>query len=348
MRRLIQRQAHDAGKHHERGAIAVVTAILMTVLIGFAALAVDGGILFAERAQLQSGADAAAMAVAQKCARNTADPDCQSTSPVAQELANKNAADNTSLLSSLTVDTAARTVRVVTGAQEAGVRPGAVALYLGRIFGATDADVAAKAGAAWGSPSAGRTAFPLAFSVCQIQGFVDGGMQLLQDHGKNLNPDCTYGPSGAVVDGGFGWLVQDAGQCGGYIDVALSEGGSDPGNSAPGNCSTTLTKWANDLQAGKQVVVLLPVFTSVTGTGNTAVYSIKGFAAFKVAGWKFSGDSGVPNTFRNRSPDVPLSLECTGECRGIIGSFITYISVADGYRLGPVDGFGTRVVRLSR
>ena len=345
MRRLMK---HDAGSHRERGAIAVLTAILLPVILAFGAIAVDGGLLFAERAQLQSGADAAALALAQKCAASTADPACVQGSPLAKELADRNAGDASSLISSLTVDTSARRVTVVTGALEAGARPGAVALGLANVLGNSEAEVGARAGAVWGSPRAGRTAFPLAFSVCQVQGFVDGGMQLLQDHGKNLNPDCNYGPSGAVAPGGFGWLVQDAGQCGGSINVARAEGGSDPGNNAPGNCSATLNKWGSELQAGRKVVVLLPVFTAVIGTGNSAIYSLMGFAAYSVVGWKFSGDSSLPNTFRNTSPDVPSSLECRGECRGIIGKFITYVSLADGYQLGPVDGLGTRVVRITR
>ena len=348
MRRLMRARKHDPGAHPERGAVAVLTAILIMALLAVAAVAVDGGRLYVERAQLQSGADAAALALAQKCAASTADPACQQGSSLAKELADRNAGDAASLISSLTVDTSARRITVVTGALEAGARPGAIALGLANVLGNSEAEVGARAGAVWGSPRAGRTAFPLAFSVCQVQGFVDGGMQLLQEHGKNLNPDCHYGPSGAVTPGGFGWLVQDAGQCGGSIDVALAEGGSDPGNNAPGNCVGVLTKWAADIEAGKPVTVLLPVFTAVVGTGSMAVYSLLGFAAYSVVGWKFSGDSGLPYTFRNRAPDVPSSLECRGECRGIIGKFITYVSLADGYQLGPLDGLGTRVVRLTR
>ena len=53
----------------ERGAAAVVLALLMVPMLGFAAIAVDIGALYAERARLQVGADAAAIAVAQDCSR---------------------------------------------------------------------------------------------------------------------------------------------------------------------------------------------------------------------------------------------------------------------------------------
>jgi Flp pilus assembly protein TadG len=48
----------------ERGATAVVVALLLVPLLGFAAIAVDIGAVYAERARLQTAADAAALAVA--------------------------------------------------------------------------------------------------------------------------------------------------------------------------------------------------------------------------------------------------------------------------------------------
>jgi hypothetical protein len=50
--------------HQRRGAAMMFTAILMTVLLGFAALAVDLGRLYYVRAELQRTADAAALAAA--------------------------------------------------------------------------------------------------------------------------------------------------------------------------------------------------------------------------------------------------------------------------------------------
>ena len=55
--------------HGERGATAVMFALLLVPMLGFTAIAVDVGALYAERARLQVGADAAAIAVAQDCSR---------------------------------------------------------------------------------------------------------------------------------------------------------------------------------------------------------------------------------------------------------------------------------------
>lgn len=341
MRRLNELQ------ERERGAISVILALVLVALLGFTAIAVDVGMLYSEKAQLQNGADAAALLVAQKCAKNTSDSDCSATSALASSYANANANDSLSNIKSTLLDKTNRTVTLTAGAQEAGNAPNKVSLFFARALGISVTEVYAQSTVTWGSPMAGRTAFPLAFSVCQVKDSIGGALQLLQDHGVNQNADCLYGPSGAAVEGGFGWLVQDTGVCGGTIDIALNEGGSDPGNNAPNNCSATLQKWVDEITAGRDVIVLLPVYTSVTGTGNGAVYHLISFAAFKVKGWKFTGNGGAPLTFQNTAGSVGESLVCDGNCRGIIGSFVKYTSLADGYTLGPVDAFGATIVRLS-
>jgi Flp pilus assembly protein TadG len=338
---------HRPATDGERGAVTVVVAILMVALLGFAAIAVDIGLLYSERAQLQNAADASALGVAQKCAKDAGSPYCSPASTLASELANQNSLDGQTNVASISLSTSARTVTTTTTAKETGSPVNSVSLFLANILGIPSAEVSARSTAAWGSPVAGRTAFPLAFSICQVKDNIDGALQLLQEHGNNANPDCMYGPSGAAVAGGFGWLVQDPGVCGGTIDLALSEGGSDPGNNAPGNCSTTLQHWADEINAGRDVTVLLPVFDSVTGTGSGASYHLISFAAFKVKGWKFTGDSSLPYTFQNKVPTVPSSVECDGNCRGIIGSFVKYVSLADGYTLGPVDPYGATIVRMT-
>lgn len=331
----------------ERGAVAVLIALALVALLGFAALAVDAGMLYSERAQVQNGSDAAALAVAQKCAADTSDLNCSVTSPVAIDIANKNAVDGLNNIKSVSLDLLNRKVTVTAGAQQAGGAPNAVSLFFARVLGFGTSDVVTTSSVQWGSALAGRTPFPIAYSICQVKGYLGGALQLLQDHGSNVNPGCLYGPSGAFVAGGYGWITQDSGSCGGTVNLAVSESGSAPGNSIPTNCSATLQKWADTLTAGRDVVVLLPVFDAVTGTGAGAVYHLVSFAAFKVTGWKFSGNSALPDTFHNASPDVLAAVSCTGNCRGIIGSFVKYVSLADGYSLGPVDAYGATIVRLT-
>ncbi|MEJ1179387.1 MULTISPECIES: pilus assembly protein TadG-related protein [unclassified Pseudarthrobacter] len=339
MRRLKLRQ------DGESGGISVLVALSMVVLLGFTAIAVDVGMLYSEKAQLQNGADAAALAVAQKCARSEADPYCTATSALATSVVNGNALDGKSNVKSLALDLANRRVNVIAGAQQQGEEPNKVTLLFANALGISRAEVSARASVQWGTPVKGPAPFPITVSICQVRNSA-GTMQLLQLHGKNANPDCLYGPSGAAVEGGFGGLQQDPAGCGALIDIAASTAGGDPGNNAPPRCEATLNSWAADMNAGKDVILLLPIFNSVTGTGTGAVYGLTTFAAFKVAGWKV-GNTGLPNTFRNRFPDVPAALECREPCRGIIGSFVEYVSLADGYTLGPINPDGARVVEIS-
>jgi Flp pilus assembly protein TadG len=331
----------------ERGAVSVIVAMALVVLLGFGAMAVDVAMMYAERTQLRNGADAAALAIAQKCAASPTltDPDCSATSTLAANLANNNANDSLSHIKSIALDKPNRKVTVSVASQEAGHTPNQISLFFARALGLNTAEVNAPATVQWGSPTKGLAAFPITVSICQVRGQT-GVLQLLQLHGTGANPSCNYGPSGAAVEGGFGGLKQDPSACGATIDISKSTAGGDTGNNPPPYCDTLLNSWAADMTAGKDVIVLIPVFNAVTGTGNNAVFGLTTFAAFKVSGWKF-GPTGLPYTFHNRTPDVPASVQCREPCRGIIGTFVKYVSLASGYTLGPVNPDGATIVALA-
>ncbi|MFE4834311.1 TadE/TadG family type IV pilus assembly protein [Arthrobacter sp. NPDC056691] len=328
----------------ERGAIAVIVAFLMVVMLGFAALAIDVAKLYAERSQLQNGSDAAALMMAQKCAKNDTDTECSATSPLAADLVNKNAIDGLSNVKSIALDKTNRTVTVTAGAKEAGGAPNQVSLFFANVLGIPNAEVNASSSVRWGSPVEGTIVFPLAFSICQVSGMVDGAAQLLQNHSADANADCPLGPAGKTVPGGFGWTSQNTGQCGGLVNLAINQSGSATGNDGPSNCDGILNGWASEIAAGRPVIVLLPVYDDVTGTGSGASYHLNSFAAFSVKGWAFSGSDKLPLVYNNSST---ASLKCQGNCRGIIGSFVKYVSLADGYKLGPVSPDGATVVELT-
>ena len=99
-RALRQRMAllrDEQPDERESGAIIVIVAVLLVggVLIGMAALSIDVGSLYAERRQLQNGADSAALAVAQDAARSCSTGSCVPTTR-AQTYANSNAKDGAS------------------------------------------------------------------------------------------------------------------------------------------------------------------------------------------------------------------------------------------------------------
>jgi len=86
-------------RERERGAVAMIVAMLFGfgVMLGLAALTIDVGNINADRRQLQNGADAVALAVAQQCVQDGTckliDPTTSKLYTNLQDLANANAAD---------------------------------------------------------------------------------------------------------------------------------------------------------------------------------------------------------------------------------------------------------------
>ncbi|GAA2740629.1 hypothetical protein GCM10009868_03500 [Terrabacter aerolatus] len=81
------------GAARDRGAVTALVAILFStgVIIAMLALVVDIGSMMWERRQLQNGADAATLSLAQDCASKRAT--CDPATPGLKQLANANAAD---------------------------------------------------------------------------------------------------------------------------------------------------------------------------------------------------------------------------------------------------------------
>jgi hypothetical protein len=83
---------HLQSSPNERGQIVVLSAIILTVLLGFSALAIDVGFWLHTRTKLQADADAMALAGAQKlCAKAECDASAES---LAESYAPKNAVKN--------------------------------------------------------------------------------------------------------------------------------------------------------------------------------------------------------------------------------------------------------------
>jgi Flp pilus assembly protein TadG len=305
----------------ERGAVAVLVALLMVVLLGFGAIAIDVGMLYAQQAQLQNGADAAALAIAQDCAKRGTTLCVPAAPGKALQLATANTNSGMTGAPVLSYP-AAGTVVVTTAAGDAN--GSGVTLWFANIFGISRADVGATSTAKWGSPSGLTTALPVAFSECQFN--LSGTVQLLILHGSGT---CVSdSPSGQVIPGGFGWLTPDnATVCGATVTIANPAVSSKNGDSMPNQqqCKPEFT-------ALEGQTVLLPVFDTIDASGN---FHIKGFAAFQILGFNFPSQSwnntGTPS--------------CKGNCTGIIGKFVKFVSLAN-LPSGGAD-LGAETVKLS-
>ena len=195
----LRRRAQD-----ERGATAVMFALLLVPMLGFAAIAVDVGSLYAEKARLQVAADAAAIAVAQDCSRGN----CGDMLATAQALITANDGEGTAAHPVLSSDPLSVTVVGSTPKEH----------WFAPVLGHDSTAVSATATVGWGSPSRGTAVLPLTFSWCEFQQMTGGGVpsgQVVRTiyFTKTSNTTGCTGPSNNIVPGGFAYLDTPSGKC---------------------------------------------------------------------------------------------------------------------------------------
>lgn len=327
-----ERTDRNLGADHERGAIAVMTAVSMMVILGLVAIVVDIGAIYFERTQLQTGADAAALALAQNCAKGS----CGDLNATATSLAGANANDN---YSGAQASVSGNSVSVQTSTLTSSGGTGLIASFA-QVFGIKSTTVTATSTAGWGSPTTGPAVLPLAFSYCAFNHTSDVEQVIRYDTNRPADP-CTY-QGGTTLPGGFGWIQHVSPQCTVQVGANINGGVaySDPGNNLPSDCYGTLQT------VGGQTV-LLPVYGDQYGNGGSGGwYKIIGFAAFHLTGWRFSGGSdGTSATDVWNSSTTP---SCTGNCRGIKGYFTRFVSLDESFDLGGPTGLGASVVKLTQ
>jgi hypothetical protein len=337
------------------GAVAVIVGILLVVLLGFGAIAVDAGALFSERRELQNGADAAVLAVAQDCASGDSEAACDAgpqgdRHATAQLFANSNATDGSAAVDSVDgvdVRFSASKATVTTTSLNNG--EGFVRHWFAPILGIDDpTEVVAASTAIWGPVSFGSIAtLPLTFSLCEYNAFLDAGAgsaaepwtqenngppSLIYFHQTKSQDDCNITPPGYDLPGGFGWLqTVDNSTCEAEIDE-VGWVDDKTGNTPSNGCTAA---WMKDNVY--ENVILLPVFRNTNGlTGNNGEYYVATYAAFYVTGYNFGGQykEGLFN-------DPP----CKGDDRCIEGWFTTATPL-DGVVDPDAPDTGVRAVQL--
>ncbi|MCU1668804.1 MAG: uncharacterized protein JWP40_1731 [Blastococcus sp.] len=311
----------------ERGATAVIFALLLVPLLGFAAIAVDIGSLYADRAELQTAADAAAIAVAQDCARGN----CGDMLATATTLVQQNLGPATSSQPVLSNNPLSVSVTGSTPQKH----------WFAPVLGYDSTAVRAYATVGWGGPSGGTAVLPLTFSWCSFKAQTGGGLpsgtaeQIIKlSKSADVASQCQ-GPSGNVVPGGFGFLTTDSGRCTvtSAIDQAMH---SSPGESPPNGCT------AADFASFIGKTVLLPLFDEFGGTGSGAWYRVYGYAAFKLTGYQFVG------SFKYGGNKIcgPTS---NGNDRCVTGYFTRFVELSDAWNYSPdAPQLGASILRLIR
>lgn len=331
-------------KHDDRGASAVVVALMMVPIMILAALAIDIGAMHADRQQLQTGADAGALAIAQDCARD----DCGDPESTARMMAgaNLNAPGAEGAIIG-PLDEASGQVTVQTSADREH--------WFAPVIGIDSTPLQAEASARWGYPTGGTAVMPFVISWCALEGQkgviverdsngVVTGVDIpaatpattleLAKLSDGSAPSCdgpSGGPTGGVngkLPGGFSWLRPTTGSCQ-ASSVINGWVGTDPGNNVPCN-NEDFKKWV-----GK--TVLLPIYYQVRGEGSNGEYRIFGYAAFTMSGYRFQG--GV---------NYMAPAGCGGSDHCIRGSFNRFVDLTDDFDYSPNGPrLGAAVVALT-
>ena len=329
MRELIFRLARPMMRalgRDERGAIGVLIGVLIGggVLLGMGALAIDVGQLYQNRAELQNGADAAALAVADSCALGTCTTGiaAQYATGNASKLTGNQAAVNlvcgsgtgmsgcpgsTGMMVDCPANPSAGTnyVDVHTSTLTAGgstLLPPVFARTLLGNRGYAGTNVKACAQAEWGAPSSSDT-IAFTISACSWYVYTNNGTNFAPPppYPPNPLPAASYdhimfehGSQGSKTTGcpPYQPSGQDAPGNFGWTDesgncsVPINNGsyGGNTGASISNDCKTALI---ND-QANK-TVVYLPVYSAISGTGTGVTYTLLGFAAFVITGYHIGG-----------------------------------------------------------
>lgn len=342
----------------------------MIPLLGLAALVIDVGAVYAERAQLQNGADASALAIAKACVKS--ESTCTSAAGVAdgKSYAGLNANDGVAgWVADPVIDAGANYVEV----QPSTLTPdGSVSVNhpFAAVVGFDEEwTVDARAKAIWGGISGGPT-LPLAIAECELERHdipTNGELSepfLLLSAGTSLE-NCPGG-----FPGGFGWLTDpDLENCEAHISADATVPGTTGNNIQHTGCedmteaelaavvervgcdvgtsgSTTLRFF--DCLLGSTILVPLYGLSQDESSGPSSrkIYTITQFVAFYVTGYKInlaSGGGGVQTTYLPGSPTNP---KFAGSDRGLRGQFVRYVSLDEAYEIGGDPGSGLGVVRL--
>lgn len=323
-------------ENEEDGAVAVIVALMLVVLMGIGAFVLDVGNLYWERRQLQNAADAGALAAAQDLASGQPEGTALQT---ARQYANANNSRGAFVADGdpgFVTTPSSVTVTAETG--DIG-GDGTLSSILAGVLGVDDYATSASATASWGGLSGANTV-PLTFSECEWDHMTGGdvgslptGERTVYFHSSQTAASINTcgGPANQDHPGGFGWLEPEGGECEAYIENGQVS--TDVGNNVPSECSAAY------LQSLMGEVVTMPIFSSVTDEGSNAVYTIKGFAALKVTGFRFSG-----NKEYNQPED---GAPCSGNDRCISGRFVEYYDLGEQPDQDPTFDLGAYFIGLT-
>jgi len=276
----------------ERGAVAVIVMALLVVIIGFAAMVIDLGVLFVVRGELQNAADAGALAGVVELVNNSED--------YAQTMAVTFATEDGQFRLNRTVPEADAVDVIVLG-------PETLRVQIRRSAGTAAGPVPTIFARIWGRESMEAAAVAVATLNHQVVGTGPGNLMPFGIHEDmvDANGDGQY-DVGEYIDiyphpwapGNFGTIDLNGGSNSNAETAYWIENGYDgifiipeTGINVEGDpgISGGSLNGAINLRLGD--TVLFPVFDQVTGQGANTIYHVVGLVGGIITGFKLTGAS---------------------------------------------------------
>jgi hypothetical protein len=296
----------------EHGAAAILTAILITVLVGFMAFVTDFGMAYANKRGLQNGADSAALAVAQKialegsptasCAQLATVWDNPSSRAVAEDYFGRNRPGGDSAINHFDL------VCVDDGKQlvvEVGTSQNSPSFF-GTLFGQDDVDIeqGAKAVVAPAKSVIGLRPFGVCNGVAELiiaaptinhtidLDNVDFGCGGAPGNWGIIDFNGDENPTGEVID----WILNGYdGTISNSPPIILS---GQPGAPNPGAFEAAMNSVLDD-------EIAIPVYDQLTSSGGNSEFRITAFLSIQICGWKYNNKNGQGACFDPLVVPVP-------------------------------------------
>lgn len=306
----------------EEGAVAVLVAILGVVLVGLSAFAVDFGNAYATNRTLSTAADGAALAAAQSLGVNSSNGlTCGPAVPVADATAARAVADDYSSVRNapgsnllvgaagfaLACDTDGNGLVTVTNTKT-------VPFGFGNIFGRSSVSPLGVATAKYGQARTvtGLRPFGLCSLAPDVQSLLNQGAPGAGSSTVRVVVDkAISGGCGGDGSGNWGTLDLNGGSNGtpdteswiqnGFHGVLDLVGANLPGNpGSPGG-----GKYASEMDSILGATITLPVYDSISFSGQNASFHIVKYVSATLCGWQFGNKSGFDATCHLTSPTPP-------------------------------------------
>ena len=310
------------GTRTERGITSLLVAILAVVLVGCLAFVSDLGFAYANQRRIQNGSDAAALAVGRKIAVTaTATDTCatiqttyngSTTRSIASDIFAKNVGAGAALASGTagfqvtceTVGTNDQTVVVKVAGQQNSPS------FLGGIFGRASVPVGKAARAIVGP--VGTVVGLRPFAICRVT-----AESVQNTPGATFVVPIDNSNQGCGASAG-NWAMLDfngGSNNSGDMQTWIGTGYDGPISNAPpvviqGDPGFNVNSAETEMNfMMTQSSVVLPVYSSVTGTGANSQYTITGFLSVIPCRYKINSKSGpvTPNAACAALPASPPS-----------------------------------------